>query len=104
MPDEPEALNAMGLVRFEQHNADAALALFRRAVARKPDLADAHNNIGNVLREEGKLDAARTAYQRAIELDTHEVAYFVNYADTKKSPKPTRSLPLWKSGRAKRTI
>jgi tetratricopeptide (TPR) repeat protein len=84
VPDEPEALNAMGLVRFEQHNADAALALFRRAVARKPDLADAHNNIGNVLREEGKLDAARTAYQRAIELDTHEVAYFVNYADTKK--------------------
>jgi tetratricopeptide (TPR) repeat protein len=71
-------------VRFEQQNADAALVHFRRAIARKPALADAHNNIGNVLKEDGEIAAAREAYERAIELDPRETAYYVNLADAKK--------------------
>ena len=47
---------------------------YRRAVALKPDLADAHNNIGNILKENGELAAARAAFERAIELDPRETA------------------------------
>jgi tetratricopeptide (TPR) repeat protein len=83
-PDDPDALNAMGLVRFEQQNSDEALTLFRRAVAVKPQLADAHNNIGNILKENGEGAAARAAFERAIALDPREIAYYANLSEAKR--------------------
>jgi len=82
--DDPQALNAMGLVRFEQQDSVAALALHRRALALKPDIADAHNNIGNLLKEAGDPVAAGKAYERAVEIDPREVAYYLNLADSRK--------------------
>ena len=36
-----------------------AIAAYRRAIALRPDYAEAHNNLGNVFREQGRLDEAR---------------------------------------------
>ena len=57
----------MGQVRYEQQRGEEAMALFARALALKPDLADTHNNLGTILKENGKLAEAREHFIRAIE-------------------------------------
>ena len=41
---------------------------FERALALKPDYAEAHTNLGNILRDQGKLSDAAARYQRALAL------------------------------------
>jgi Flp pilus assembly protein TadD len=47
---------------------DDAVAFCRRALALKPDFAEAHNNLGNALKDQGKLAEAVAGYRRAAEL------------------------------------
>ena len=47
---------------------DEAVAAFRDAIARKPDLADAHYMLGTILRQQGRLDDALAAFREAIRL------------------------------------
>jgi len=42
------------------------LASYQKALAIKPDFANAHSNLGNVLRELGRLDEAVANYNKAI--------------------------------------
>lgn len=60
------------------------MALFARALALKPDLADAHNSVGMILKENGKLAEARGHFVRATEIKPRESAYYFNLADAKK--------------------
>jgi len=41
---------------------------YRKAIALRPDYADAHCNLGMLLFEEGKQDAALAAFRRTLEL------------------------------------
>ena len=59
------------------------LAYYRRALAIKPDLADAHNNMGNALKELGQLRAALDAYLEALRFDPNIAGVYVNLADSK---------------------
>jgi predicted TPR repeat methyltransferase len=45
---------------------DEAIAAYRRAIAHKPDYAEAHKNLGNALYHTGQLDDAIAAYRDAI--------------------------------------
>ena len=60
------------------------MAHYRRALALKPDLADAYNNMGNVLKELGQLREAHDAFLEAIRLDRDISGVYVNLADSKK--------------------
>lgn len=44
----------------------SAMAAYRRAVAGRPDLADAHNNLGRLLHDRGEVLAAEAHYRLAI--------------------------------------
>ena len=47
---------------------EAELSL-RKAIALKPDYADAHSNLGNILRDLGKLKEAELSTRKAIKID-----------------------------------
>jgi Tfp pilus assembly protein PilF len=51
---------------LETSDPDAAVAAYRRALAGRPDLADAHNNLGRLLHDRGELAAAEAHYRLAL--------------------------------------
>jgi tetratricopeptide (TPR) repeat protein len=58
----------LGLVQQDQRNYTAAAGAYRKAIALKPDFAEAALNLGIVLQETGHLDAAMRAYAQAYRL------------------------------------
>jgi Tfp pilus assembly protein PilF len=51
---------------LEATDPSEAQIAYRRAIAGRPDLADAHNNLGRLLHDAGELAAAEAAYRRAL--------------------------------------
>jgi protein O-GlcNAc transferase len=64
--DNPEALHLLGVIAYQQQRHETAITLIARALARKPDFADAHSNLGNALREAGRLAEAEKSFRQAI--------------------------------------
>ena len=65
-PNQPVALHQLGLIAYQVSKNDIAVDLITKAVAIKPDYAEAHNNLGNALQELGRLDEAVASYQKAL--------------------------------------
>ena len=57
-----------GLILISLGKLKEAELSFRKAIALKPDLAEAHSNLGNVLRNLGKLKEAELSLRKAIAL------------------------------------
>ena len=58
--------------------SEAAMVAYERALAGRPDLADAHNNLGRVLHERSDLAAAEAHYRIALCLDRNVALYWFN--------------------------
>jgi len=63
---------------LEASDRDAAMAAYRRALAGRPDLADAHNNLGRLHHDRGELAAAESCYRLAICADATIPLYWFN--------------------------
>jgi len=63
---------------LEGHDADAAIHAYRRALAGRPDLADAHNNLGRLLHDRGELGAAEAHYRLALCIGRDVALYWFN--------------------------
>ncbi|WP_175995376.1 tetratricopeptide repeat protein [Burkholderia vietnamiensis] len=68
--ERPDAsyFNNLGNMLRESGRLDDAIAHYRRAVALRPEYAEAHNNLGNALRDARDPTAAMASCARAIEL------------------------------------
>ena len=76
-PNQPIALHFLGLIAHQLGKNDIALDLMSKALAIKPDYANAHSNLGNTLFELGRLDEAVTSYNKAITINPdHAEAYY----------------------------
>ena len=64
-PNQADAWHLLGVLGAQTGNDQHAVECISRAVALKPDFAEAHNNLGNVLRGQGKLDEAAACCRRA---------------------------------------
>jgi len=60
------SLCCLGVIAHRRSDLPAARALFGRALAIKPDLAEAHNNLGVVLQAEGQVQAALGHFRQAL--------------------------------------
>jgi tetratricopeptide (TPR) repeat protein len=63
---------------LEPLDPDAAIVAYRRAIAGRPELADAHNNLGRLLHDRGDVVAAEECYRRAVAIDPSVALYRFN--------------------------
>jgi tetratricopeptide (TPR) repeat protein len=67
-PDQPDALQLMGVLRRLQGRHADAEAFYRRAIAANPNLPQVHHNLGNLLRALGRNEEAVPPLREAIRL------------------------------------
>jgi len=76
-PGNFQALHLLGVVALQRQDYPAALDFFDRAIARKPDFAEAYSNRGNALREMGRPEKAEASYRKAIAINgTFAMAHY----------------------------
>ncbi|MDP7469145.1 MAG: sulfotransferase [Alphaproteobacteria bacterium] len=65
-PNQPIALHLLGVIAHQVGKNDIALELITKALAIKPDYAEAYNNQGNALMSLEQPDEAAASYRKAI--------------------------------------
>ena len=80
VPDCTDALNYLGILRFQRGDAIEAETLLRRAISIQPDDPGPHNNLANILRTGGDVEAALPFYARAAELAPDDPEVQKNYS------------------------
>ena len=78
VPEQPDALHFLGLLRHDRGDRAEALELVGRAVALAPAYLDAINNLGNMLVAEERLDDAEAAYRRVLALRPEHAGALTN--------------------------
>lgn len=68
-PNNPEALNGLGLALLKLGKPKEALPYFKRAIAADPSYVDALNNIGVAREQLGDIPGALGAFRRALQTD-----------------------------------
>ena len=66
LPNQPDALNLLGMLEASQDNGDVGLRLLRRAIDVKPNHVGALTNLGNALQKMGDVDSAIICFERAL--------------------------------------
>jgi Flp pilus assembly protein TadD len=65
----PEVHYLMGVCHLESKRPEAAVAAFKKALARDDKYAPAHNGLGRALEQQGRKKAAIQAFKKAVSLD-----------------------------------
>lgn len=78
IPDEPNTVNFLGVLRHQQGRSDEAIELLRRASELLPDEPGPLVNLGNVLIERERFDEAAEALRRALDLKPESAAMIYN--------------------------
>jgi protein O-GlcNAc transferase len=66
-PNHPDAWHLLGLVACQFGNYQAGVDCMQRALAFRPDWAQALFNLGNAWKNQGNLDEATASYQKAVQ-------------------------------------
>lgn len=88
-PDNPEALNGLGLLMSKQKKYDDALRYFKQAVAVRPNFDDAYNNLGVVYEAKKDLLSAKASYRKALQINPKNALAQKNIDRFDKAPAPT---------------
>jgi len=75
-PAAAEPLYYLGLVASARGASDTAMELWRRALEKRPDFADASFMIGETLRQARGPAAAKDYYERALQQDATKFVYY----------------------------
>src|SRR5207249_9035653 len=67
-PDQPDALNLLGVLCFQSGRLREGFELLMRAVAVAPNIAEFHNNLGVICQAIGNLPEAEKQFRIAIQL------------------------------------
>ena len=69
VPQEPDPLHLLGLIRKKQGQHEEAERLLRASIEKAPNRPNFHGNLGNLLSNLGRLRDAEKAYRQALALD-----------------------------------
>ncbi|MGE4658134.1 MAG: tetratricopeptide repeat protein, partial [Gammaproteobacteria bacterium] len=67
-PSQPVVLHLLGVIAHQIGKNGQAIELITKALAIRPDYAEAHSNLGLAQQELGRLDEAITHYRKAIDI------------------------------------
>jgi len=81
-PDQPAALQLMGVAAFQSGRGDEAVRLLQRATAAAPDYVEAHYNLANVFLFQGRLPEAEAGFRRVLALNSRHVDAQLNLSGT----------------------
>ena len=79
IPDEPNTVNFLGVLRHQQGRSDEAVELLRHATQLLPKDPGPWVNLGNVLIERERFDEAAEALRRALDLNPESAAVYNNF-------------------------
>lgn len=79
IPDEPNAINFLGVLRHQQRRTDEAVALLHRAVELLPGDPGPLVNLGNVLIEAERFEEGAEALRLAIGIDPLQARVYNNF-------------------------
>lgn len=79
-PENPDALNLLGLLALEIGHVEKAIEFIGEAAALSPDTAAYHRNHGDALQEAGRFDDAIAAYTQANALGGDDLGARFNLA------------------------
>ncbi len=68
VPEHPEALHYLGVLKAQQGKHNEAIRLIRRSIEKQPGSAEAHNDLGVALESAKRPAEAVAAYERALAL------------------------------------
>jgi tetratricopeptide (TPR) repeat protein len=77
-PDQPAALQLLGVAAFQSGRGDEAVGLMQRAIAAAPGYAEAHYNLANVFLFQGRLPEAEAGFHRVLALDPRHAGAQLN--------------------------
>jgi hypothetical protein len=75
---------------------DEAFAHYHKALAIKPDYAEAHNNLGVSFKMLGRTEEARRAFETAIQLAPRRVLFYAGLVETRRFAEGDRHLAAMK--------
>ena len=89
-PNHFDALHLLGVIALQTRHTERAIELFGRAIALKPDFAEAYSNRGMALRELKRLAEALASYDQAIALKPDFAEAHNNRGNALLDPKASR--------------
>ncbi len=81
---DAEVLNLLAQIAMRQKDAQKAMALFQKALAKNANLADAHNNLGVLYHEAGDYEAAIREFEAAIRLSPKYSKAYMNLGNAQR--------------------
>ncbi|MFN4281218.1 MAG: tetratricopeptide repeat protein [Alphaproteobacteria bacterium] len=78
-PQQPDALQLLGVLRHQQGAHEEGVALLERATALQPQNPNIRNNLANVLRDMGRLMDAEREFALAIALAPDAIETYINH-------------------------
>lgn len=77
-PEEPDALQLMGVLRRAQGRPEDAEQFYRRSLKANPGQPQVHHNLGNLLRAQGRIPEAIASQREAVRLKPNYVEAWLN--------------------------
>ena len=77
-PDQPDALQFLGLIAHNKNDSQTAINLFRKAISINPFSIDYYVNLGTIYKQLGRLRDALECYQTALQLQPDNAETYNN--------------------------
>jgi len=77
-PDQPDALQFLGLLAHNKNDNQSAIELIRKAISINPFSADYYINLGAIFKQLGRLREALECYQTALQLQPESAEAYNN--------------------------
>jgi tetratricopeptide (TPR) repeat protein len=82
VPEQPAALQLLGVATFQSGRGEEAVRLMQRAIVAAPGYAEAHYNLANIFLFRRELAAAESGFRRVLELEPEHRGARLNLSAT----------------------